>query len=172
MSDVHHNLKKKEKVFIISHWTGFLPTSWENQFEGNFCIFSFVPHLGGGGKDEGSDWGELIWEPPCHENNLMIVYWNAKNQQIILGQNVCSDSISYPWIHFKNQTCSLPSPWVIAAVLRGSRIFAASWEKLSGRVDRSRRFGSEITWNTGSGRLYSAKFHNRIMMITYDHQHY
>ena len=74
MADVYHNIKKREKVFILPHLTGFLPTSWENQFDGKFCTFSFVPHLGGGGKDEGSNRGGLIWEPPCHENNLMIVY--------------------------------------------------------------------------------------------------
>ena len=73
MSDVYHNLKKKEKGFILPHWTGFLPTSWGNQCDGNFCTFSFVPHLVGGWKNEGSNRGGLIWETPCHENNLMIV---------------------------------------------------------------------------------------------------
>ena len=161
MSDLHHNLKKKEKISIIPHWTGFLwtgflPTSWENHFGGFFCTFSFVPHLGGGWKDEGSEWGDSF---ESHHVMKIIWWFLAKIQKIIKSFWVkISDSIAYLWIHFKNPTCLLPSTWVIAPDLRGSRIFAASWEKLSGGVDRSRRFGSEIAWNTGSGGLLFRKF--------------
>ena len=147
--------KKGRKDFHYSTLKRISPNFVGKSVWWKFLHFFLRSTPGGGWKDEGSEWGDSF---ESHHVMKIIWWFFARIQKVIkLFWVKISDNIAYLWIHFKNPTCLLPSPWVIAAVLRGSRIFAASWEKLSGGVDRSRRFGSEVAWNTVRD-YHSAKF--------------